>query len=67
MPEMRTPDGVWRVEEIRTRGGELLRVRRRAIMGAHGGRGWAPIGQIRATVAEVADLMGNAFAELVEV
>jgi hypothetical protein len=48
---MRTPDGVWRVEVIRTRGGEVFRVRRRAVIGAHGGRGWAPIGKIRGTVA----------------
>lgn len=64
---MRTPDGVWRVEVIRTRGGEVFRVRRRAVIGAYGGRGWAPTGQIRATVGEVAELLGDAFAELVEV
>jgi hypothetical protein len=63
---MRTPDGQWRVEVIRTRGGEVFRVRRRAVIGAHGGPGWAPIGQIRRTVGEVAELLGDSFAELVD-
>jgi hypothetical protein len=46
----------------------VFRVWRRAVIGAHGGRGSAPIGRIRrATVGEVADLLGDAFAELVEV
>jgi hypothetical protein len=63
---MRTRDGVWRVEVIRTRAGEVFRVRHRAVIGAQGGRGWAPIGRIRGTVAEVAELMGDASADLVE-
>jgi hypothetical protein len=67
VPEMRTPDGEWRVEVIRTRGGEVFRVRRRAVIGAQSGAGWAPIGQIRRTVGEVAELLGDeAFAELYE-
>lgn len=61
---MRTPDGAWTVEVVRTRAGECFRVRRRAVIGAHGGRGWAPIGQLRFSVAEVAELLGHAFAEL---
>lgn len=63
---MRTPDGKWTVEVLRTRNGECFRVRRRAIIGAHGGAGWAPIGQIRSTPAEVQQLLGNDFARLVE-
>jgi hypothetical protein len=49
---------------LRTRGGEVFRVRRRAVVGAHVGRGWAPIGQLRATVDEVRQLFGDAFAYL---
>jgi hypothetical protein len=64
---MRTLDGQWTVEILRTRNGEVFRVRRRAIIGAHGGSGWAAIGQIRSTVAEVAQLLGESFALLVEV
>lgn len=63
---MLAPDGVWRVEVIRTRGSQVFRVRQRAVIGAHGGAGWAPIGKIRTTVSEVAELLGEAFAELVE-
>jgi hypothetical protein len=63
---MVTPDGVWRVEVIRTRGGEVFRVRRRAIIGAQGGRGCAPTGQIRSTVAEVQTLLGASFAQLAD-
>ena len=62
---MATPDGRWTVEVIRTRAGEVFRVRQRAIIGAHGGAGWAPIGKIRRMVAEVADLLGADFPELV--
>ena len=61
---MRTPDGVWTVEVTRTRSGELFRVRRRAVIASK--RGWAPTGQIRTTVAEVAELLGPAFADLAE-
>ena len=62
---MATPDGRWKVEVIRTRGGEVFRVRQRAIIGPHGGAGWAPIGKMRRTVTEVAELLGDDFAELV--
>jgi hypothetical protein len=48
---MVTPDGMWRVEAIRTRAGEVFRVRRGTVIGVHGGRGWAPTGQIRTGVA----------------
>jgi hypothetical protein len=65
-PNIRTSDGVWRVEVIRTRGGEVFRVRWRAGISAHGARGWAPIGQIRRTVGEVAELLGEAFADVVD-
>ena len=57
---MRTPDGRWTVEIFTTRGGTVFRVRQRAIIGAYGGRGWAPIGQIRGTIADVAELLGRA-------
>jgi hypothetical protein len=63
---MVTPDGIWRVEVLRTRGGEVFRVRRRAVIGAHGGRACAPTGQIRSTVGEVQLLLGDASAELIE-
>jgi hypothetical protein len=36
-----TPDG-WRVEVIRTRNGEVLRVRRPVVIGGHGGLTYAP-------------------------
>ena len=62
---MLTPDGRWTVEVIRTRAAEVFRVRERAIIGVHGGAGWAPIGKIRRTVAEVAELLGADLAELV--
>lgn len=62
---MVTPDGRWTVEVIRTRAGEVFRVREQAIIGAHGGSGWAPIGKIRLTVGEVAELLGDDFPELV--
>ena len=45
---------------VEPRGGEVLRVRRRAIIGVHGGAGWASIGQIRLSIAEVAETMGDA-------
>jgi len=61
---MRTPDGEWTVEVLRTRAGECLRVRRRLRPGQISPTGWAPTGQIRATVAQVADLLGDAFATL---
>lgn len=55
---MVTPDGRWRVEVLRTRGGEVFRVRRLDVVS----RGtWAPRGLLRFTVAEVADLLGDAF------
>jgi hypothetical protein len=57
---MSTPDG-WRVEVIGTRNGEVFRVRRRSIVGAHGGAGWAATGQIRSTIGEVAELLGDSF------
>jgi hypothetical protein len=63
---MVTPDGVWRVEVLTTRGGQVFRVRRRAVISAHGGAGWAPIGQIRRTVHEVAALLGDRFVDLVD-
>jgi hypothetical protein len=64
---MRTPDGEWTVEVIRTRGGEVFRVRRRAVIGAHGrtGAGRRPE-RFRSTVAEVAELLGDAFPLLVD-
>jgi hypothetical protein len=62
---MATPDGRWTVEVIHAfRGREVFRVRERAIIGAHGAS-WAPIGKIRLTVAQVAELLGDDFAELV--
>jgi hypothetical protein len=65
MPVMVTPDGRWTLEVIRTRAGEVFRVRQRAIIGAYGGAGWAPIGKIRLTVGGVAELLGEDFAELI--
>ena len=63
---MATPDGRWTVEVVHAvRRPEVFRVRERAIIGAHGGTGWAPIGKIRRTVAEVAELLGDEFTELV--
>ena len=47
------------------RAGEAVRVRERAIIGAHGGAGWSPIVKIRLAVAEVAELLGDDFGELV--
>jgi hypothetical protein len=41
-------------------------VQRRAIVGIHGGAGWAPTGQIRRTVGEVQALLGTAFADLID-
>jgi hypothetical protein len=64
---MATPDAVWRVEVLYTRSCEVFRVRRRAVIDAHGGAGWAPVGQIRFTLAEVAAELGDAFAQLGEV
>lgn len=49
-----------------TRAGQVFRVRHRAVIGAHGGAAWAPIGQIRRSVAEVADLLGDRFVDLVD-
>ena len=62
---MATPDGVWRVEVLRTRSGEIFEVHRRAATGTYSGAGWAPSGQIRRTVAEVQSLLGAAFADLI--
>jgi hypothetical protein len=65
---MRTPDGEWTVEIVATRAaGECFRVRRRAVIGVHGGRGWAPIGQLRSSIAEVAEMLGPRFADLDDV
>jgi hypothetical protein len=36
------------------------------VIGAHGGAGWTPIGQIRWTGGEVADMLGDASAELID-
>jgi hypothetical protein len=33
----------------------------------HGGRGWAPIGQLRFSVDELAEMLGPRFADLVDV
>ena len=63
---MATPDGVWRVEVLRTRAGEVFQVHRRALIGVHGGAGWAPTGHIRRTVTEVQTLLGDAFANLID-
>lgn len=63
---MRTTDGVWTVKLLRTRGGEVFRVRRRAVIGAHGGSGWAPTGHICSTIEEVAEMLGDAFPLLTE-
>jgi hypothetical protein len=63
---MATADGRWTVEVLRVYGGhEVFRVRRRGIIGAHGGAGWAPIGKIRRTVGYMAELLGDGFADLV--
>ena len=64
---MATPDGAWRVEVLRTRSGEVFQVHRRAVIGVHGGAGWAPTGQVRRTISEVQALLGDAFAELIDV
>jgi hypothetical protein len=60
---MRTPDGKWTVDLLTTRGGTVCRVRRRAVIGAHGGAGWAPIG-IGVTIDEVGEVLGDDFADL---
>lgn len=60
---MVTPDGGWRVEVLTTRSGQVFRVRRRGLISS---RGWAPIGQLRRTVAEVEAMLGDAFADLVD-
>lgn len=64
---MRTPDGQCTVAILGPRTGECYRVRRRAIIGAHDGRGRAPIGQLRFTVDEVSELLGPRFVDLAEV
>ena len=64
---MATPDGVWRVEVLCTCSGELFRVHRRVVIGMYGGAGWAPTGRIRRTVTEVQTLLGDAFADLIDV
>src|SRR4051794_17514477 len=61
---MATPHGVWRVDVLRTRSGEVFHVHRRAVIGVHGGAGWAPSGQIRRTVGEVPTMVSNAFCGL---
>lgn len=58
---MATPDGRWSVEVIQ----HTEDVRERGLIGVHGGAGCAPIGKIRRTVAEVAELRGDDFPELV--
>jgi hypothetical protein len=63
---MRTPDAKWTVEVLRTRAGDCFRVRHRAVIGAHGGSGWAPIGQLQFCLDEVAEFLGPR-AVLVEV
>ena len=64
---MATPDGRWTVAVIHAYGGrEVFRVRERAIIGARGGVGWAPIGKIRRTVAEVAEVLGENFVEVIQ-
>jgi hypothetical protein len=55
---MATPDRAWRVEVLRTRSGEVFQLHRRAIIGMHGGPGWARTGQIRRSVAKVQGLVG---------
>jgi hypothetical protein len=40
-------------------------VRNRAVIGVDGGGGWAPIGKIRCMVAEVTELLGNDFPDLI--
>lgn len=63
---MATPDGRRTVEVVHAvKGHEVFGVRERAIIGAYGGAGWAPIGKTRRTVADVAELLGDDFAELV--
>lgn len=63
---MVTPDGRWRVEVVRYRGGrEMFKVHQPMRVG-RSARGWWPTGQLRATVAEVQALLGDAFAELVD-
>jgi hypothetical protein len=64
---MATPDGAWRVDVVRTRSCQVFQVRQRAVVGFHGDSGWGPTGQIRQTVAEVQALLGDAFADLVEI
>jgi hypothetical protein len=59
---MRTGDGTWTVEVLTTRGGQVFRVRRLGMIRSD--RGWGPIGQLRLTVDEVRDLLGDAFADL---
>jgi hypothetical protein len=63
---MRTPGGEWTVAILGPRMGECRRVRQRAFI-AHGGRGRAPIGQLRFTVDRVSELLGPRFADLAEV
>jgi hypothetical protein len=64
---MRTPDGAWRVEVIRTHGGEVARVRSWA---GHRRERRTGLGSDRRDpqhVAEVMELLGDAFADLVDV
>jgi hypothetical protein len=64
---MATPDGVWRIDVLRTRSGEVFQMHRRGVIGMYGGAGWAPTGQIRRSVTEVQALLGDALAALADV
>jgi hypothetical protein len=62
---MATPDGRWIVEVIRTRLAKSSACASEPSSARTAVRGWAPIGKIRLTVAEVAELLGDDFIELV--
>jgi hypothetical protein len=62
---MRTGDGRWSVEVMTTRGGQSFRVRRLDVVLAPGS-GWGPTGRLVATIGEVRELLGDAFATLTE-
>jgi hypothetical protein len=61
---MRTPDGEWTVEVVQYGGGACFRVRRAIRPGQFSRTGWAPTGQLRFSIAEVRDLLGDRFADL---
>lgn len=63
-PAVVTPDGVRRVEVITTRAGQVFRIRRRTLIGSS--RGWAATGKVRFSVAEVREMLGDAFGHLVD-